>query len=253
MSVSSLIFVEVDAEMTAKKSADQEVASEEKISEKEAKKKSFKIGSTVSDREIDTQSEKENEAKEKGGSLVEAEETSKEEGSPEKDVALLLEQKEEELLQKQDQLLRTQAEFENYKKRMAREKADLVKFGNEALMKELISTIDDLERSLDHAHRSNQKNALVDGIELVEKDLLKKLEKFGLKQIATQGATFDPHKHEAIAQVETTEYPENAIVEELQKGYLVHDRLLRPAIVRVAKSPPAPENDASDAVSGDKT
>jgi len=243
--------MEVDKQMTEKKDADHQPESKiKKISRKSTEKKSEEIDSAVSEEPIDAKGGKEDETNQ-GSSSLKPEEAESE--KPEKQLRSLLEQKEEELLQKHDHLLRTQAEFENYKKRTIREKADLMKFGNEALMSELLSIIDALERSLEHAHRSNQKDALVDGIELVKKELLKKLEKFGLKQIATQGETFDPHKHEAIAQIETAEYPENAIIEELQKGYLVHDRLLRPATVRVTKAPPPLENEATDAVGSDET
>lgn len=154
-----------------------------------------------------------------------------------KNLKKLLKEKEEGLKQKHDQLLRAQAEFENFKKRMVRERADLLKFGNESLMKELLPVIDDLERSLKHMRGASQTDTIVDSIKMIRKELLKKLEKFGLKQITAQGEMFDPFKHEAVAQVETPEYSENTIVKELQKGYFLHDRLLRPAIVKVAKSP----------------
>jgi molecular chaperone GrpE len=154
----------------------------------------------------------------------------------------LLVEKEEELKQKHDSLLRSQAELENYKKRVAREKADLLKFGNESLVRELLPVIDNLERSLAHARDVKSIDTIIDGIDLIKKDFLVKMEKFGLRVIAAEGEKFDPLKHEAASQVETSEHPEDTIIEELQKGYFIHDRLLRPAMVIVATSPSTPQD-----------
>ena len=156
----------------------------------------------------------------------------------------LLEEKEEKLRQEHDRLLRTQAEYENYKKRMARERANLLKFGNESLIKELLPIIDNLERSLEHANNAETIDTIIDGIEMIKKEFLKKLEKFGLKTISAKGEKFDPLKHEAKSQIETSEYPEGTIAEELQKGYFIYDRLLRPAMVVVAKPPHPPQSDS---------
>ncbi|MFH0812136.1 MAG: nucleotide exchange factor GrpE [Pseudomonadota bacterium] len=147
----------------------------------------------------------------------------------------LLVQKEEELRQKHDQWLRALAEHENYKKRMAHEKANILKFGNESLMRELLPVIDNLELSLEHARKTKNVDTLIEGIELVRKEFLRKLEKFGLRVISAQREKFDPTRHESIAQIETGDYPEDTVVEELQKGYFIHDRLLRPAKVTLAK------------------
>jgi molecular chaperone GrpE len=159
------------------------------------------------------------------------------------DLAKLLEEKEEELRQKHDLLLRTQADYENYKKRMARERSNLLRFGNETLVKELLPVIDNLERSLEHARNAKTIDNIIEGIEMIQKEFLEKLEKFGLKVISAQGEKFDPTRHEATSQVETSEYPENTIINELQKGYFIHDRLLRPAMVIVARSPNSPESE----------
>ena len=150
------------------------------------------------------------------------------------DLAKLLEKKEEELRQKHDLLLRTQADYENYKKRMAREGSNLLRFGNETLVKELLPVIDNLERSLEHARNAKTIDNIIKGIEMIQKEFLEKLEKFGLKVISAQGEKFDPTKHEATAQVETSEYPESTIVNELQNGYFILDRLLRHAMVIVS-------------------
>jgi molecular chaperone GrpE len=187
---------------------------------------------------IDSKRVKEN-GEESINSAQESPEVDREEKKNKKkgELERLLEEKEEELREKHDQLLRALAEYENYKKRMIREKANLLKFGNESLIKELLPVIDSLELSLEHARNTRNIDSIVEGIEMIKKEFLKKLEKFGLKAISAKGERFDPTKHEATSQVETSEYPENTIVEELQKGYLIHDRLLRPAMVTVAKAP----------------
>ena len=154
----------------------------------------------------------------------------------------LLKEKEEELQKEHDRLLRALAEYENYKKRMAREKADFLKFGNESLINEILPVLDNLELSLEHARTANNSEAIIEGIELVKKEFLRKLEKFGLGVISALGEKFDPTRHEAAAQLETSEHPENTVVKEFQKGYFIHNRLLRPAKVGVARSPKPLEN-----------
>jgi len=153
----------------------------------------------------------------------------------------LLEQKDKELAEKQDQLLRARAEYENYKKRMAREREDLLKFGNEQLLKELLPVLDNFERSLTHAKTAKNVDSLIEGVELIHKEFLHTLKKYGLQEISSKGEKFDPAMHEATAQVATNEHPEGTVVEEFQKGYYVHDRLLRPSMVAVAAALPEPE------------
>jgi molecular chaperone GrpE len=108
------------------------------------------------------------------------------------ELARLLKEKEEELKKEHDHLLRTLAEHENYKKRMARERADFLKFGNESLIKELLPVLDNLELSLEHARNLTNADAITAGIELVKKEFLRKLEKFGLSVISARGEKFDP-------------------------------------------------------------
>ena len=188
-------------------------------------------------------------AKERNSASAENREVNKKEKTKKKkkeDLKKSLEEKEEELRQKHDCLLRNQADFENFKKRTAREKADLLKFRNESLMRELLPVIDNFERSLAHAKDAPSIDDIISGIDLIKKDLMHKLEKFGLKAISAQGEPFDPLKHEAALQIETSEHTENTIVDELQKGYCIHDRLLRPAMVTVAKAPSTHHNESSD-------
>lgn len=148
-----------------------------------------------------------------------------------------LKEKEEEVKTIYDRLLRTQAEFENYKKRTEKEKSDLLKYANEEIIKELIHTVDNLEIAIKHARESNQSEGIIEGIEIILKQLLKSLERFGVKGFASVGEKFDPNRHEAVIQVESAEHEPNTIIAESQKGYFLHDRLLRPALVTVTKTP----------------
>ena len=145
-----------------------------------------------------------------------------------------LEEKTREANDHFDKWLRLRAEFENYKKRMQKEKADAMKFGNESLLKALLPILDNLSRAVDHGKENSEIGPLVEGVEMIRKDLLNTLERFGVKPIASAGEIFDPEKHEAIAQEETEGEP-NRVVTEVQAGYSYHDRLLRPAKVVVSR------------------
>ena len=148
-----------------------------------------------------------------------------------------LETKEREVAENYDRLLRAQAEFENYKKRMEREKEDTVKFCNESLLKEFLPVVDSLEMALMHGRDSNNSESLLEGIEMVLSQFLKTLEKFGVSGFSSIGEPFDPNRHEAMMQTEDDAYAANTIVSELQKGYFLNNRLLRPAKVTVATAP----------------
>lgn len=143
----------------------------------------------------------------------------------------------EEAKKNHDRLLRVMAEFENYKKRIAREHHERSQYVHEVLLKELLKVLDDFERVMDHLpeEKSEAAAGLIDGIALVHKDFFNVLTKFGLKEVQIEGETFDPHLHEAIAQVESSDHPEGTIVHCHRKGYRLHERLLRPASVTVAK------------------
>jgi molecular chaperone GrpE len=148
-----------------------------------------------------------------------------------------LEAKELEAKENYDRLLRQAAELENYKKRVAREKAEAIRYANESLVKDLLPVLDNLERALDYAQGGGNGKPLLDGIEMVLKSFVEILGKHGVNPIAAVGESFDPNKHEAIAQVVTQEHKPNTVVEEHHKGYYLLDRLLRPAQVSVAKPP----------------
>jgi molecular chaperone GrpE len=135
-----------------------------------------------------------------------------------------------------DRLLRVSAEFENYKKRTAREMAEFQKYANQALLKELLPIIDNLELAIKAAAEAADSTdaCLLDGVELTRKEILKVFENFHVEPIDALGKPFDPNFHEAVMREESEEHPENTVVNELQKGYLMHDRLLRPSMVVVA-------------------
>lgn len=135
-----------------------------------------------------------------------------------------------------DRLLRVSAEFENYKKRSARDLADTQKYANQSLVKDLLPIIDSLELALKSATESTTQadGCLLDGVALTRKEILKVFENNHIDQIVAVGKPFDPNFHEAVMREESDEYPENTVISELQKGYLMHDRLIRPAMVVVA-------------------
>ncbi len=149
----------------------------------------------------------------------------------------------EEARRQHDSYLREAAETENYKKRVTREKHDAIRYANEALVRDLLPVIDDLERATRHARAEGDGQPLLDGIELVLRSCLEALQKHGVTQITAKGQPFDPEKHEAFAQVETGEYEANTVVDEIHRGYYLADRLLRPSLVSVAKAPTLQEKD----------
>lgn len=146
-----------------------------------------------------------------------------------------LEEKSKEAEKNYDLWLRAMAELENYRKQVEKEQKIYAKFANETLIKELLPILDNLERAIAHVKSSTGLDKLSEGVELTLKLFQDRLKKFGVKPIETIGKKFDPHIHEAVEVKEDSEQEEDTIVEEYQKGYLLHDRLLRPALVVVAK------------------
>ena len=138
-----------------------------------------------------------------------------------------------------DRLLRVMAEFENYKKRMEREMNDYRKFANESLIKEILPIVDNLEKALEISDEQNEKalGGLREGVNMTLEGLLTGLEKFGVVPIKSLEEPFDPNFHQAVMQEESAEHSDNTVMQELQKGYLIGDRLLRPAMVVVSKNP----------------
>lgn len=143
----------------------------------------------------------------------------------------------EELQEAKDKYLRLYAEFENYKRRVNKDKEELVRYGNEALIYELLPVIDNLEMALQHASDEESSSGLVQGVELTLKELMKALEKFGLSPIEADGKSFDPSVHHAMSQVVREDVDEEIVVEEFRKGYLLKEKVLRPSLVAVSKKP----------------
>lgn len=148
-----------------------------------------------------------------------------------------LEEKTRELNETKDKYLRLYAEFENYKKHMAKEQKELLIYGNESLIREILPVVDNLERAIAHAEGSSEYRGLIDGVEMTLNQLKSILEGFGVTPIKAIGEPFDPSRHHALTQVESEEYDENVVVEELSKGYYLNERVIRPAFVSVAKKP----------------
>ena len=141
-----------------------------------------------------------------------------------------------ELQEINDKYVRLYAEFENYKKRINKDKEELVRYGNESLIFELLPVIDNLEMALKHS--SHDLNAgIMHGVEITLKELQRVLEKFGLIPIDASGKPFDPTVHHAMTQVERDNVEETTVVEEFRKGYMLQDKVLRPSLVAVSKKP----------------
>lgn len=135
-----------------------------------------------------------------------------------------------------EKMLRNQADLENVRKRLDREKQDFIKFANEGLILELLNVLDDLERTVNLAESTKgEVTAFLKGVEMILAHLYELLKEHGVKPIDAEGKIFDPNFHEALMQVENKELPEHTIVEVLQKGYLIHERVLRTAKVKVSK------------------
>ena len=148
-----------------------------------------------------------------------------------------LKQKEEEIKHWKEMALRYAAEVDNLKKAFKREKEEYYKFALETVFKEILPSIDNLERALEAFEQSENKKALKEGVELTLRSIIQTLEKFGLKQfIPSVGEPFVPHLHEALSTEEHPEIPNGSITKVYQKGYKLHDRIIRPALVCVCVS-----------------
>jgi len=157
---------------------------------------------------------------------------------PLKEMEEKVESLKKEAAENHDRLLRMAAEFENYKKRATREMNDFRKFANESFAKAMLPVVDSMDLAVESS--SNDKhvnNSMVEGVNMTLKEILKIFEQFGVKRFESIGNTFDPNLHQAVMQEETDKFPENTVSKELQKGFMIHDRLLRPAMVVVSKQP----------------
>jgi molecular chaperone GrpE len=152
-----------------------------------------------------------------------------------KEMEARFEAKEEEAKETYERLLRVSADFENYKKRSSREMEEFRKYANQSLLKEMLSVVDNLELAINSSTDGKKVDkTLIEGLNLTLNEILRVFEKFNVTPIEAQGKSFDPAYHEAVMREETDDYPENSVISEFQKGYLIHDRLLRPAMVVVA-------------------
>lgn len=146
---------------------------------------------------------------------------------------------EAELVLSKDRVVRLQADFDNYRRRTLKEREDLLNYGHENLVKDLLTTVDNLERAIVHAQQNKEESAegLLQGVELVLRELFGTLAKHGVTRIEAQGCPFDPEFHDAIAQELTDAQPANTVFQVFQAGYMLRNRVLRPARVIVTKAP----------------
>lgn len=149
------------------------------------------------------------------------------------------EEKVEEFSEQKDHFVRLQAEFENFRRRSLKEKQESLRFGHQNLVKDLLSAVDNLERAMEHGAQNAgaEVRGVLDGIALVHREILAAFEKYGVSQIDAAGQTFDPAVHEAIGQIPNPDVPANTVVQVLQKGYVIHDRMVRPSRVLVSREP----------------
>ena len=154
-----------------------------------------------------------------------------------------LEAKTREAESLQDKNLRLVAEFDNARKRAAREREEYTRFANESLIRELLPVLDNFDRALLAAKNEPGAGAVTAGIELIQRELLRVLEKFGATPFSSVSQPFDPERHEAVARIPTREHPEMTVVTETARGYLLNGRVLRPAMVSVAVSPETSSTD----------
>jgi molecular chaperone GrpE len=175
-------------------------------------------------------------------------------GSAEDRITLL----EKEVADLKDKLLRKQADFENFRKRMIREREDASRYANAALLTDIIGLIDDFERAIRSAEESHDFPSFLQGVTMIEKQLVEMLEsRWGLKRFTSVGESFDPNKHEAVLRAEGPADGKPTVVEDYQKGYYLHERVLRPARVKVmvptAEGSPEAKPEEGTGSSGTKT
>jgi len=190
------------------------------------KKKEYPPVNSVDDDTIKPEREEERDEKETLEGEIEQEipDLSKDE------IAKLIQEKEEY----NDQMLRTQADFDNYRKRIQKEHGNLLRYGSENTLREILPIVDNIERAVDSARAHDDSNSqLREGIELILTQFQSALEKLNVKPIETVGHPFDPNKHDALLRVHAPDVSDGIVVEEICKGYYLHDRVLRPAQVTV--------------------
>ena len=155
--------------------------------------------------------------------------------------------------EKQKQMLYKMAEYDNLKKRADREKKDFLKYANESLVKDLVPVLDSIDQAVGAAQEAEIETAegftaLREGVELIQKQLLGSLEKRGVSVIDTEGEIFDPQKHEAVSMAPSDNIPQNNIIQAFQKGYTLHDRVIRPSMVVVSNGNPVSTDNSSNSI-----
>lgn len=150
---------------------------------------------------------------------------------------------EEQLSKEKDRFVRLSAEFDNYRKRKQREIDEFKKFATETVFKQFLSVVDNLERAISSAESNKDLDTLLEGVKLTHKEILKIFQAFNVTPVEAENQEFDPNFHQAVTQKETDEVPENTVTNVLQTGYVLNDRLIRPAMVVVSKRA---ENEAEE-------
>ncbi len=136
-----------------------------------------------------------------------------------------------------EEYLRLYAEFDNFKKRAAKDKVELAKYANESILTELLTSFDNLEIALKHADEEDTNKVFLEGVQMTLREMLRAFEKFGVTPIKTDGQAFDPEFHHAVAHLERDDMDENMVVVELRKGFMYNDKVLRASMVSVSKKP----------------
>jgi molecular chaperone GrpE len=150
------------------------------------------------------------------------------------ELQLALTAKAEEAKSLNDKYLRLAAEFDNYKRLIQRDQRDQIRFGNESLLKELLPVVDNLERAIKASHEGGNNKALIQGVDLTLKQLTGARSRFHVTPVQTIGQPFDPAMHQAVVSIASEKVPAQHVLDELQRGYLLHDRILRAAMVSVS-------------------
>ena len=211
--------------MSNKPDSKREPASANGAAETESEESSTSTPENEAEAEVVTEDNEESQAAES------------EEDSRELTIEERLAEAEKTAAENHDQFLRARADLENAKRRFDRGLAERTRYGAEGIARDLLQTVDDLERAIEHAREAGEADSLIEGVELVLKGVMACLANHSVTQIEAAGRPFDPNHHEAIAHVESAEVEAGTVLDEHRSGFLLHDRLLRPAMVSVAKSP----------------
>ena len=212
------------------------------VTEKKRTAKPHKKDQEVQGRQKEITAEKDETTK----AAMEGEEIFAPESADRADLLAKYREVEDQLRQEKERVLRLAADSENFKKRLQREKEEQTRYANEAFMRELLPVIDNLERALQHSAPTPNQNSLLEGLTMTLKGFTDTLARFGCTPVEAIGKPFDPNFHEAVSQEESSEVEPNTVLKELQKGYLLKERLLRPAMVIVSKPASAAERDSGD-------